>query len=309
MAGGTSGTDAVAAAAPVVDAVAVALTGAYGVERAGSMADRLSGLPSSPAAPGIGAAASINAGAQIGVANESNGQDAGKNPTSGGSGGQLAASPTDISTFGASSVASAAGLPGTLGAGTAGLAGTPVPELPIAGVNGVVAANGAIVTTGAPIDRGSDSTAAASPISDQVAAQIGRQLQGARMFRDGTHHTVLRLSPEHLGEVTITLDVRAGGIRLDLAAAPQALAALQADLGQLRDDLANSGLDLGDVTLSAQNPGPGTNGQGAARERWQESAPAERGPAGKAPADSATTAPALRTGSDRLRNGGLDVLA
>jgi flagellar hook-length control protein FliK len=119
---------------------------------------------------------------------------------------------------------------------------------------------------------------------------------------------VLRLSPEHLGEVTITLDVRAGGIRLDLAAAPQALAALQADLSQLRDDLANSGLDLGDVTLSAQNPGPGTNGQGAARERWQESAPAGREPAGQEPA-GASAAPARRTGSDRLRNGGLDVLA
>jgi flagellar hook-length control protein FliK len=145
-----------------------------------------------------------------------------------------------------------------------------------------------------------------SEITDQVAAQIGRQLQGVRTLRDGTHHTVLRLSPEHLGDVTITLDVRAGGLRLDLAAGSQVLVALQADLGRLRDDLAGSGLALGDVTLSAQDAGPGTNGQPTSRERWQDPAPSGRGGDGPRPSPTEQFA---RRAAGRTTDGGLDVLA
>ena len=157
---------------------------------------------------------------------------------------------------------------------------------------------------------GSSSAGRTSDITDQVAAQIGRQLLGARTLRDGTHHTVLRLSPEHLGDVTITLDVRAGGVRLDLAAGSVALAALQADLGQLRDDLAGSGLDLGDVTLSSADAGgTGTNGQ----PRDPRPDPTPRGPAGPGGGfgSSAGTPgePAAPPRPGRKRSGGLDVLA
>jgi flagellar hook-length control protein FliK len=169
-------------------------------------------------------------------------------------------------------VASAITSPGAIDqAATASTpSGTPVTAA--IGVTGPLAP----VAAAAETSSGSNHSPRTSEITDQVMAQVGRQLQGARLLRDGTHHTVLRLSPEHLGDVTITLDVRAGGIRLDLAAGAQALVALQADLSQLRDDLAGSGLDLGEVTLSSQNAGPGTNGQAASRERWQEQASAGR---------------------------------
>jgi hypothetical protein len=91
-----------------------------------------------------------------------------------------------------------------------------------------------------------------------VSRQITRHLLGARTLGDGSHQTVMRLSPEQLGEVTVTLEVRAGAVRMDLLAAPAALAALQADLGELRDQLAGSGLDLADVTLRQPDAGGGS---------------------------------------------------
>ena len=142
------------------------------------------------------------------------------------------------------------------------------------------------------------------PISDQVVAQINRQLQGARTLRDGTHHAVLRLSPEHLGEITITLDVRAGGVRLDIGGGAQAITALQADLGRLRDDLAGSGLNLGDVTLHSQDA-PG--GQAFARDGGRggsSSGSPEPGPA-PAPGVDRTGPPAV---PGRRSDGGLDLL-
>jgi flagellar hook-length control protein FliK len=86
-------------------------------------------------------------------------------------------------------------------------------------------------------------------LSTQVAEQVNRQLLGARALRDGSHRAVIRLSPEHLGDVTITLNVHAGSVRMDLLAGPTAIGALQANLHDLRDQMAQSGLRLDDVSL------------------------------------------------------------
>jgi hypothetical protein len=133
-------------------------------------------------------------------------------------------------------------------------------------------------------------------------------LQNVRTLRDGTHHTVLHLSPEHLGEVVITLDVRGTGVRLDMAAGGPALAALQTDLGRLRDDLAASGLDLSDVTLHSQDAGarsftgrrPGQDPPAA----YQSAAPGGDTHPVPDPRDQAARRPA-----DWFTDGGLDVLA
>ncbi len=303
----------VPATAPTVDPVAAALAGVYGTERIGSLNGPSGPIPGASHPDGaIGSLPPGGTGLPGAVPsnglNDSNGTDSSnshRNPGSDGSAALAAQlTPNDVpgvSTAGMNTApgAAAAGLPVT-----PGIAGVPVP-----GINGLPGVTGLTGATATPAIDSSARAGATSQVSDQVAAQIGRQLHGVRMLNDGTHHTVLRLSPEHLGEVTITLDVRAGGIRLDLAAGSQALAALQADLGHLRDNLAVSGLDLADVTLSSHDAGPGTNGQAAARERW-ESAPNGRERPGDGPGGSAT--PADRSPDQaigRTRDGGLDVLA
>jgi Flagellar hook-length control protein FliK len=199
-----------------------------------------------------------------------------------------------------------AGGPGAGAAGSGGDGGTTAPP-PGPGVVNPASGTPAAGPAATPAPAGPASPAGATmPISDQVVAQIQRQLQGARTLRDGTHHAVLRLSPEHLGDVTIALDVRAGGVRLDLAAGPQAISALQSDLGRLRDDLAGAGLNLGDVTLHSNDAG----GQAFARDRGQGD-PAAAGadapaPIGPAPA---VNAPGRAPVPGRRLDGGIDLLA
>ena len=89
------------------------------------------------------------------------------------------------------------------------------------------------------------------PVTDQVT----RHVLAARSLGDGTRETVLHLTPDHLGPVTVTLQVQGSDVRLDLAANDAALAALNADLGELRDGLSASGLELTDVTLRPDDDG------------------------------------------------------
>ena len=90
-----------------------------------------------------------------------------------------------------------------------------------------------------------------------MAQQLNKHLNGVRRLADGTHSTIIRLSPEQLGEVTVKLDVRGGDVHVEMIAGPQALDALQNDLTSLRDQLSQSGLDLGDVAFTQ----PDTGGQ------------------------------------------------
>lgn len=304
-------TAAVAASAPVVDPVAAALAGAYGTAASGATGDRPTGpIPSAANPDGTVGALTPNGTGSIGagvVSNDANGTDTGQTPDHG-SGARFGTA-LDEAVAGSTPAASTTAAPAAVSTAAVTVpapGSTGVPVAGTTGVNGVSGTNGTAPATAAdPVAR----SAATTQITDQVAAQVGRQLQGARM-REGTHHTVLRLSPEHLGEVTITLDVRARGVRLDLSAAPLALAALQADLGRLRDDLAGSGLDLGAVTLTAQDAGPGTNGQATARDRWQEQTPTGRGlPGDGSSGPTAPHDPFARRAAGRTGDGGLDVLA
>jgi flagellar hook-length control protein FliK len=142
---------------------------------------------------------------------------------------------------------------------------------------------------------------APTALSSQIMAQVNQHLIGTRILNDGTHRAVIRLAPDHLGEVTVTLDVRAGNVRMDLIAGPQAISALQADLTELRDQLAQSGLQLGDVSLSQ----PGLTGGGAGspdgRERWGgANSPAAAQAQLGAPIEPAGTRPRTATGEGRL---------
>ena len=87
-----------------------------------------------------------------------------------------------------------------------------------------------------------------------AADQVLRHLTSVRALRDGGHRTVLRLDPEHLGEVTVTVDVRGGDVRMAVTGGEQALAALREGLGQLRSSLSRAGLELGDVALRPDSP-------------------------------------------------------
>jgi flagellar hook-length control protein FliK len=117
-----------------------------------------------------------------------------------------------------------------------------------------------------------DAPGSASPATPAppVADQVARYLVGVRTLRDGTHRTVLHLSPEHLGEVTITVEVRAGAVRLHVAGGDAALGALGQGMADLRSQLADAGLDLADVSLRPDAGGPGGTGPGPdPRAPWQ----------------------------------------
>jgi flagellar hook-length control protein FliK len=91
---------------------------------------------------------------------------------------------------------------------------------------------------------------------------------------------VLHLTPDHLGAVTVTLQVQGTDVRLDLAANQAALETLNAGLGELREELGAAGLDLTDVTLRPDDGGqqegraPGQDGPADGR---QEGRPAPDG--------------------------------
>jgi flagellar hook-length control protein FliK len=146
-----------------------------------------------------------------------------------------------------------------------------------------------------------------APVNDQIAGLVNRFMIGSQTFKDGTHRAVIKLAPEHLGEVTVTLDVRAGGVTLDLIAGPQAISALKADLADLRDQLAQSGLRLDDVSLSQSGAASGGAGTPDGRERWlgNQSGPGPFATGSRATANPAPTAP---TPLRAAESGRLDVL-
>jgi hypothetical protein len=76
---------------------------------------------------------------------------------------------------------------------------------------------------------------------------------------------VLHLAPEHLGSLTMTVDVRAGAVHLTVAGSEAALGALRDGLGALRDQLGQAGLALTEVSLR-QEAGDGGRGHGRGGE-------------------------------------------
>jgi hypothetical protein len=143
------------------------------------------------------------------------------------------------------------------------------------------APNGASATSAASSTTATADASPGQPVA--VPDQVLRHLESVRALREGGHRTVMRLDPEHLGAVTVTVDVREGAVRMAVAGGAEALAAVREGLGHLRSALADAGLDLGDVALrpdavaaassssssSSLSSGPGTSpeaqgGQGTA---------------------------------------------
>jgi hypothetical protein len=121
------------------------------------------------------------------------------------------------------------------------------------------AATGAAVGTGPLVAPGpapvtGERAATATP-AVPVGEQVARQINAIRTTADGTHRTVVRLDPEHLGPITLTVSVRAGRVRLSVSGSPQALAALNASMGDLRDQLGSAGLGLDGVSLQPSTTG------------------------------------------------------
>ncbi len=166
-----------------------------------------------------------------------------------------------------------------------------------------------------------------------VPDQVLRHLVSVRALREGGHRTVLRLDPEHLGEVTLTVDVRAGSVRLAVSGGAEAVSAVQAGLAHLRSSLAESGLALGDVALrpdagapavpqppsttgtgtDARDPGSrpfaapdGSASGGPGRDRPASGGEGDRERRDHAPDRTVPTAAATPV-VGRLRPGGLDV--
>lgn len=97
-----------------------------------------------------------------------------------------------------------------------------------------------------------------------LSAQVVKHLSGLRTLSDGTHHTTLHLSPEHLGDLTVTVDVRGSTVQVSMAGEPAAIASLRDALGLLRDQLSEAGLDLGQVSL--QDKGSHGSREGSPRQ-------------------------------------------
>jgi hypothetical protein len=101
---------------------------------------------------------------------------------------------------------------------------------------------------------------------------VARQVAQLRVLQDGTSRTVLRLAPEHLGAITLTVEVRGRSVRLAVTGSDAAVTALREGLGDLQRSLRTEGLDLGNVHLAGEQGeagvpdggGPGAGQPGSA---------------------------------------------
>ncbi|MBT5629179.1 MAG: hypothetical protein HOJ17_02765, partial [Oceanospirillaceae bacterium] len=88
----------------------------------------------------------------------------------------------------------------------------------------------------------------------QMQDQIGQQLQ--RMVKDGRWQANLSLNPARLGQVNISLVMEDGVLKTQLLSSnPGVRELLESSLPKLRDQLADSGLQLADVSVGADSGG------------------------------------------------------
>lgn len=111
---------------------------------------------------------------------------------------------------------------------------------------------------------------------------LGQQL--AIFSRDGIDNAQIKLHPEELGALQINLRMQQNQAQLHIISEhPQVRQALEAAMPQLRSALAESGVQLGQTSVSADNPhsagaqaqGNGSSGNGNARQGAAESLPEE----------------------------------
>jgi hypothetical protein len=136
---------------------------------------------------------------------------------------------------------------------------------------------GAPAVTG-PAGHSAVASARVTAVLDQVLPAVPRVVQRG----DGTSRLTLKLHPDDLGEVRLTVTVRARTVDVTLAAGPEARAALSDGSARLRSLLEGIGHTTGDVTLRdlsgavvapAQGGlGQGPAGQGSARHGWSDQA-------------------------------------
>ena len=88
----------------------------------------------------------------------------------------------------------------------------------------------------------------------QMQDQIGQQLQ--RMVKEGRWQANLSLNPARLGQVNISLVMEDGVLKTQLLSSnPGVRELLESSLPKLRDQLADSGLQLADVSVGADSRG------------------------------------------------------
>ena len=110
---------------------------------------------------------------------------------------------------------------------------------------GAVAATAPATGTAGSTGAGSGTAAAPNPVTAQVAPAVTRLVSRG----DGVHRLNLRLHPADLGEVRVTLTVRAGRVDVSLAAGPGAREALREGSPHLRSLLELAGATAGNLTV------------------------------------------------------------
>jgi flagellar hook-length control protein FliK len=114
------------------------------------------------------------------------------------------------------------------------------------------------VVTGPAAPAPSAPTATPQPFAEQLARPVLHLAAAA----PGEHVITVRVSPEHLGPVTVQAHIGTDGVRIELFSATDAgRAAVHAALPDLRRDLAGTGLgaslDLSDRGAPAHDPNAG----------------------------------------------------
>ncbi|WP_145931038.1 flagellar hook-length control protein FliK [Immundisolibacter cernigliae] len=135
--------------------------------------------------------------------------------------------------------------------------------LQLAGRPGVPAASG-----GPPVEL----PVAASPGSPQFSQELGERLLW--LVREGVHEARLQLNPRELGPIEVRVGVSDGTAQLSFSAQHAGtVAAVQQSLPQLRELLAQQGLQLGQADVSQQQAGAGqqTPQQGSSQQAAAES--------------------------------------
>lgn len=137
-------------------------------------------------------------------------------------------------------------------AGAAALAATVGPAPPSPAVT---------VGSGAgPVSAPPDLHIAASPGSPQFGPELGERVLW--LVRDGLHEARLQLNPRDLGPVEVRLSFGDGAAQVSFSTQHAGTAAaVQQSLPQLRDLLAQQGLQLGQATVSHQPAGDGQAAQ------------------------------------------------
>lgn len=178
-----------------------------------------------------------------------------------------AAAPTSITTAGSDAPQQAATAPASSAPLIAATPPSqPMPDFTALGAPALAAASGHAAppppTAGidAPASALPDFHIVASPGSPQFGLELGERVLW--LVRDGLHEARLQLNPRDLGPVEVRLSIGDGAAQVSFSAQHAGTAAaVQQSLPQLRDLLAQQGLQLGQATVSHQPAGDGQAAQ------------------------------------------------